>query len=1156
MQLDWCDTGYSSVTIAPGEIRRVVITSSRYAYDSTFRFSDLEITRSATESRSLLYKEWVIEAGTTAGDYYTGTGDYTYAWSGTVNASTSTQRATGMANWALSSLAAVHQSSVQKYSLGKSLAVVTRGANGDGVYASDISGITAGTSYTFSAWVKTTTNVTVSLDFRFKDGSNGTLSDPITAFTPTVGTWTRISATAVAPTSAALLQPMIRIYAAHTATVFYVDDVLIESSPVLGTYFDGASAATSDFTHGWTGTANASMSEQRAVNVSGRTGLAPYSATWQSAVRSRSGSKSAAIVTKLSTPVNTSLWYPATDYVIGSGLAASTTYTWSVYVWVPSGGGTVLLMEAGGTVGAANTTFDRWERISVTVTTPASGMIYLRLRSASTIPAGTTIWVDDELLESTPTALEYFDGTNPIQNLATDPKPTTLTIPANGAGWNGSRWFGTSGTGAYSLVSNATDGPTFTLNAYIRKTWTVGSNPGDTGFNHVTGNGLPINPGTTYTISSYMRSSAAGKTNANITVQWRDSSGAVIGSLITGSQFSLPQGVWTRLSHTLTSPTNAAYAVIYSDQDGGTAWAPGDYLDGTGLLIEKTSVLNAYYAGTGDFTYSWNGTVNNSSSLQRGTGVLGISGTASVIQSTDWATADGKKSLRVVPNGNSADTFADIGSYLPAGSAGKTFTVSATMRLAQPQAVSTRRRIEFFSTSGSYVNTWSNTGSNVIGSERQSLTFTIPAGQNWFLRLYAGGAAGNGDVWWDDLLVEEHPTQLPYFDGTTPASGDFTYTWAGTVNASTSSQRVSTVVNTQANKSVGTFWSYQSTAEDGKKVAKWVAPAGTINSSWRVAGFTAGSVGWEPTTVKAGGVYTLFMRYRTSGWGAGQTFQLAIQDATAANPVMNGGASLLLNATGWQEYRRTFTALRDATYSSTIYASLPVTPQATTDGVFEVREWMLVAGEYTGAYTDGSKPFSKWEGVANASASISYPPQLYDIAGKPDVDVTAAGSYNLPNTWGTSEGKTVYTVVEEIGGKIPNGSPVYPIVAYGSADISDTVPNQYVTLRFQYSTWLGNGLLARRAGGGGPIEGNTPSNSVIVANYGMRGTNQFLFLSVNGAADLNDNTAMIIPNERITITNNTYHRHIRTLVYRGEHSTETRLAVSRYLSAKYGANVA
>jgi hypothetical protein len=195
--------------------------------------------------------------------------------------------------------------------------------------------------------------------------------------------------------------------------------------------------------------------------------------------------------------------------------------------------------------------------------------------------------------------------------LATDPLATSTTVIGGGAGWKTSRWFGTGGgAGTHTLITNQTDGPAPNGNpirTYLRKQWT--SSPtanSDTGFDSMASSatGLAITPGKTYTVSCYLRPSSSGKTNAQVSIYWRDASGNQI-SRVFGPTQTPTAGVWIRIAYTATAPSNAAV---------------GDYLDGTGLLIEESTTTNTFFAGdtpdTANKLYQWTGAANNSTSTE------------------------------------------------------------------------------------------------------------------------------------------------------------------------------------------------------------------------------------------------------------------------------------------------------------------------------------------------------------------------------------------------------------------------------------------------------------------------------------------------------------------------------------------------------------
>jgi hypothetical protein len=252
------------------------------------------------------------------------------------------------------------------------------------------------------------------------------------------------------------------------------------------------------------------------------------------------------------------------------------------------------------------------------------------------------------------------------------------------------------------------------------------------------------------------------------------------------------------------------------------------------------------------------------------------------------------------------------------------------------------------------------------------------------------------------------------------------------------------------------------------------------------------------------------------------------------------------------EYRRSFTALMDATSASCIYMAFPTTPQTATDGIFEVREWFLVEGDYTGDFIDGTKPFSKWDGTANASTSVGYPPQLTDLAGKPELDLDGtANPVTLPDNYGLTEARTFYTVYQDIQDA---SAGVFGIISYGSSALNDTVANSYINLRQEAYPGPTNLIRTRRTGGAGP-QISTINLGVNVTCWGMDSTGS-LFIQNNNGIQQQESFPMAVPHQKIQFTPSSYHTHTRTIMYRGKHDAATAQAVSRYLGTKYGALVA
>jgi prepilin-type N-terminal cleavage/methylation domain-containing protein len=178
-------------------------------------------------------------------------------------------------------------------------------------------------------------------------------------------------------------------------------------------------------------------------------------------------------------------------------------------------------------------------------------------------------------------------------------------------------------------------------------------------------------------------------------------------------------------------------------------------------------------------------------SFETTTAGVGYNGLAIALD-TSWF-QNGLSSLKLTANNASADSFVslggDIGSFRLGMEAGKTYTVSATVRLTSPQsgtlATNARRIVAFHSIPGGNPpnpQTSSSGAANAAGVTRQSLTFTVPpeATAAW-IRLHNGASSGGGAVWWDSIMFTEGSSQPNYADGSTQG-----WIWNGTPHESTS----------------------------------------------------------------------------------------------------------------------------------------------------------------------------------------------------------------------------------------------------------------------------------------------------------------------------------------------------------------------------------
>jgi hypothetical protein len=671
---------------------------------------------------------------------------------------------------------------------------------------------------------------------------------------------------------------------------------------------------------------------------------------------------------------------------------------------------------------------------------------------------------------------------------------------------------------------------------------------------------ITLQPNTTYTLSWYVYSpdarvayfDLAGNPNFNLSAQ--------------GSK-TIPANTWTRVSGTFTTPNSLSSQVAIYFHHGGGPTAIGTSLWMDAVLLERSTVLNPYYSGLGDFTYAWNGTANASLSEQRAPLIAdrqAVGGSSTSVYQSSVRAMSGTKSGVIFTKGSwasDATLMYPATDYWTGGGNGQlTSNVKNTWSMwVWVPSGSGQVRLQDVTT-----GTIGNPNTLYDQWERISVTFVGGAGSvQHILRLRTHTAMPAGTViWWDNEMIEASPAAGSYFDGSTAATSDFTHAWTGTANASASTQKVTSQVAGVASRNSSIvdskFFNYQTIDESGKKIYRWVAPAGTDNSTWRVAGVTSGA--FDYSSIKAGGVYTLFYRFRSSGWGTNNTLFTMISTGGATNHVINTGGTQYLNQsptlTQWQEYRRTFTALRDGDSSQILYISLPPTPSPTTDGIFDLRDWMIVEGDYKGDYVDGTKPLSKWTGAVNASPSIGYPPQLLDIAGKPSDD--------LVGIVGTADkvvdgfaARTFYVVYEVTD--INSGSWQVPF-NYGLTPTTEgfTLQSQAAGLNY---------MIPRADFSSGSGDANTnvsvPSSRVsgrihVMALTFPQGLTN-ITACVNGGSDV---TKVYNPGTvgwrsgRVGTYSYTGIKNVRALVYYADHDRATRLAISRYLGNKYGANVA
>lgn len=207
------------------------------------------------------------------------------------------------------------------------------------------------------------------------------------------------------------------------------------------------------------------------------------------------------------------------------------------------------------------------------------------------------------------------NGVAAVTNLASDPRAVSLMSQLGAIRWTNGR-----GGGSYSLVTGAVDGP-LGITTYIRKVMSASANPDNSGFAttpatssaNPAGSGIPVLPGQSYIASAYLRITG-GVTTIFTKIWFLDENG---NRVVIDEDMNMPvvSGAWTRVWNSSVVPAGATrMVVLFEPKASSGAWAAGDTLDGTGLMVTQGSVLYNYADPTTNSNWVWNGTPNASTS--------------------------------------------------------------------------------------------------------------------------------------------------------------------------------------------------------------------------------------------------------------------------------------------------------------------------------------------------------------------------------------------------------------------------------------------------------------------------------------------------------------------------------------------------------------
>lgn len=358
----------------------------------------------------------------------------TYAWTGTANASASSEIVEAVTG-VRTNLVTNPSFEVDLSGLGNSGGTLTRDtaqhwsgtasarfdtttAAGSVFQQPQPSGV-ANTAYTASAYVRGTGTVRIWLA-ALPGGGTFCMGALVTL----TSEWQRITVSGTSPAGATNIYALIYQYGAG-ANSLWIDGLLVERSATLGTYFDGSTTDVPGATHAWTGTANASTSTETLkaarVNLCTNPGLEGNTTGW--AVYS--GASLARVTTEHHTgvasgQVTTAAAVGVAVYTLGVSVVVATgPVTASAWVKVPAGSAMRINVKEYtptpslvGTVDAAFTGTGAWQRVSATKPVVTAGNT-VRIEIDQRAATAQVFYVDDALIEQGATLGDYFDGATP-----------------------------------------------------------------------------------------------------------------------------------------------------------------------------------------------------------------------------------------------------------------------------------------------------------------------------------------------------------------------------------------------------------------------------------------------------------------------------------------------------------------------------------------------------------------------------------------------------------------------------------------------------------------------------------------------------------------------------------------------------------------------
>ena len=495
--------------------------------------------------------------------------------------------------------------------------------------------------------------------------------------------------------------------------------------------------------------------------------------------------------------------YTATAYIYSQ-------YATTAYLTIPwvNSSGTTLSSTTGASVSVPANTLTRLSVTGVAPVNSATGGVRLFHDSRN---ATTGQWFEftSHMVEQTDQVREYFDGSLPNKygydynwvgpalrsiSIALGTPITVRTNMSVNPGAELPPGLATIGINEYDTVTQSS------AQKYAGTYSFLCTHGGIFGLNHI---GLS-QPVTVVTGITYAVSARILLPQDNIGTP--DGTGRIqIGTDYFDFVYTAAEDAWIRVSGTVTIAATEAQPVRASIiVNATTNWDGGDIMYVDSILIEEATTIGTYFDGNtqslGDFMYLWSGIPGGSPSYQIAPKPFSVQTVNCIAsQSVDWASS-GSKSVRLVPS-NSLSNDSRIFWDFPAFTVGQTYTIKAKIRILSPlrgSLASNARRIRIVK-NGTVQIARSDAAPNYEAVRQVSVTFQVPTDATSLrVDLFNGASKGNGDVWWDDIIIVEGGDagfDVGYFDGDEAAHDYFTYAWTGAPHLSTSERRITTGIN-------------------------------------------------------------------------------------------------------------------------------------------------------------------------------------------------------------------------------------------------------------------------------------------------------------------------------------------------------------------------